>query len=757
MPADSPSARAPLKAQPDAPNTPGAAPPSRGADASAPDDDDAPAPFAPARAARALAAGLSAWLAAYAQVLFSTRPLTGALFAAATFVVPGHGLAGLVGLAATDLWARLLRRPAAHLAAGYYGFNGLLVGLAVGLFFRPSPSFFVLLVVASLLTVVLASALRNLADRYLGLPVLSLAFIFASWTTLLATRRLAAVEVAVDPVLVGDLGADWLSPPLDLFVRSLGACFFQLSVPSGLLVLAGLLLASRWSVLLAALGFASGAALYVGLGGPVSDLSAHYVGFNFVVAAVAMGGVFLVVSPAALGLAAIAGALSAAISAATLALLAPLYLPILALPAIATILLLLFILVTGPAAPHLTLVRGVPGSPEENLRRHAYRDRRYPDPAVPLVYLPVMGRWRVTQGPDGPHTHQGLWRHAWDLEVDDDRGRTWRDDGLRPEDFYAFGAPVLAPADGEVVRVVAHLDDNPVGEVDTTHSFGNTVVIWHVGHIYSALSHLQQRSVQVRVGDRVTRGQPLARVGSSGRAPVPHLHFQLQASPEVGAPTLFGELLHYVVDAPDGRWHVAHGVPREGDHVAPLAPSDRARVALVLPPGRTLRWRAHAAGRTFDERWVSEIDPVGARRLRVVDGRGVASLYVDDSYATILDHEGPGDTVLAAFALAAARLPWTEDPQVGWRDAPGATAFATPLGRLLADLALPFTPWGAAPTESHIAPDGPRLVLTTRVTSRRAARRLPDRVVVTLEPHVGPVALAAWRDGVEILHAEVVP
>ena len=751
-------------------------------------------------ASRALAASRAS-LTAYAQVLFSGSPWAGLLFLLGTFVaVPAHGLAGLVGLASAQLWAWALRRPAAHLADGFYGFNGLLVGLALGLYFRPSPTFYLLLLVASLLAVVVGAALRNAAERLFGLPVLSLPFVLVSWVALLAARRFAAVEVALDPILTQHLGESlvqpWAPDWAALYLRSLGAVFFQLSTASGALVLAGLLLASRWAALLSLLGFAAGASVYLSLGGRPSDLDAHFVAFNFLLPAIAVGGVFVLLRPASLALAEGAGALAAVLAAALLAFLDPYDLPVLALPFIATTLLILSALQTGvpggPLSPGgLELVRSVPASPEENLRRVVYRARRYPDPSVPAFFLPVLGQWTITQGPNGPHTHQGPWAHAWDFEVLDEAGSPHRpaaDAAPRPvalEDYYAYGAPVVAPADGKVVRVVDHLPDTPLGEVDVANNWGNVVVLWHPGEIYTVLAHLQKGSALVKPGQPVVRGQALARVGSSGRSPVPHLHFQAQRSPELGAPTTPAELLHYVQGSahahatiPDSPRYVTHGAPREGDRVSPLPLAARVRATWGLEPGRTLRWRVRDDARpsppgavvppaTRVERWESLIDPLGARRVVAhgepgpgASGRaaaralGEAPFYTDDQYATFLDYTGRADTVLAAYSLALARLPWVEDAGLRWGDTPAVTAWMSWPRRLAHDLLLPFHATGAVETTSRVAAaGGGALVVTTEL--RGALPTMPDRLEVTLAPH-GPTQLRAFRGTHPLWTAEVI-
>jgi hypothetical protein len=75
------------------------------------------------------------------------------------------------------------------------------------------------------------------------------------------------------------------------------------------------------------------------------------------------------------------------------------------------------------------------------------------------------------------------------------------------------GTPALAPADGVVVLA----SDRPFSLE------GNLVMIDHGFGLVSAMMHLQR--IQVRKGDRVTRGQPIGTIGMTGRATGPHLHW----------------------------------------------------------------------------------------------------------------------------------------------------------------------------------------------------------------------------------------
>jgi murein DD-endopeptidase MepM/ murein hydrolase activator NlpD len=77
------------------------------------------------------------------------------------------------------------------------------------------------------------------------------------------------------------------------------------------------------------------------------------------------------------------------------------------------------------------------------------------------------------------------------------------------------GAAVVAPADGVVT-----LAPPPAFSLE-----GNLVVVDHGMGLTSAFLHLSRASV--RVGDRVRQGQEIGRVGATGRATGPHLHWSL--------------------------------------------------------------------------------------------------------------------------------------------------------------------------------------------------------------------------------------
>lgn len=695
-------------------------------------------------------------LTAYAQVFFSKDLPAGLLFLAATFAAPARGLAGLAGWAMAVAWARVLGRPASHFAEGYYGFNGILLGLALGQAFRLDLGLLGLLAASTLLLVALAAGLRHVFERYLGLPVLSLPFVLAAWAALLAARRLH-VAAPPDPGFAAEWGAGVFPPLVETYLRSMAAVFFQTGVLPGLLVLAGVLWFSRWAAVLSVLGFAGGVLATVSWGRAPGIVDAELAGFNFLLTAVAVGGVFVLLEPASILLAGIAGAATAVVAAALLAALAPLGLPVVAMPFVVTTQLLLFTILLrarpGPWKP----VRGDVGSPEENLSRAFSRGRRFPDPSLPVVFLPVLGRWTVTQGPDGPATHQGPWSQAWDFEVADGEGRRYRNEGRDPADYFAFGLPAVAPGEGRVVRVVDGLPDNPVGEVDTKNNWGNLVILWHSGDVYSALCHLKKGSVAVAEGAQVSAGQVVGKVGNSGRSPVPHLHFQLQSGAEAGAATRRCEFIHYLSGPGDRAEYVTHGSPSTGESVAALDVEDLVRSAAVLPPGRVWDWTVREDGRERRESWRSEVDALGQRRLRDAAGGAELPFFVDAHYTAMLDYRGSPSRLLALLYLGLSRLPFVKDERVTWTDRPAAAALVPAPVRLLHEFCLPLFEILSVRTRSRLRLARGLVAVSTEISVTSGLLRLrglPERVEVDLAPGAGPVAIRAYRGGALAVEAE---
>ena len=81
---------------------------------------------------------------------------------------------------------------------------------------------------------------------------------------------------------------------------------------------------------------------------------------------------------------------------------------------------------------------------------------------------------------------------------------------------HSTGMPVVAAASGTVVVAQKGY-----------RGYGHTVVIDHGGGLQTRYAHMQPGSLQVRVGQSVSQGQQIGRIGSTGNVTGPHLHFEV--------------------------------------------------------------------------------------------------------------------------------------------------------------------------------------------------------------------------------------
>src|SRR5258708_32928973 len=99
----------------------------------------------------------------------------------------------------------------------------------------------------------------------------------------------------------------------------------------------------------------------------------------------------------------------------------------------------------------------------------------------------------------------------------------------------ADGSRITAK-DGLPVNIPVHYEAfHPAVPITLDTVAGNTITIDFGGGQFAYYMHLEPGSLGVKAGDRVRKGQLLARVGCSGDAREPHLHFQVTDSPKLMA------------------------------------------------------------------------------------------------------------------------------------------------------------------------------------------------------------------------------
>ncbi len=236
-----------------------------------------------------------------------------------------------------------------------------------------------------------------------------------------------------------------------------------------------------------------------------------------------------------------------------------------------------------PSAVLLDATEGQVDGPDVEVNRQ---------PAI-VIKSPLAGDgWLATSACCGPNPHRDL-RLAIDglrietgetFAVDWGRlkgNRLFEGDGSTNEQYFGFGADVLAVADGTVVFTQDGEPEQTPGEAKLAEKRsqigGNKVILQIAPKVFAAYEHLQPGSLTVKVGDKVNAGAVLAKLGNTGPSTGPHLHFGLLDRPDI----FTGRALPFVFDhyTLAGRVDIENS---KGDEIVILPESRQIRSAYPL-------------------------------------------------------------------------------------------------------------------------------------------------------------------------------
>jgi hypothetical protein len=192
------------------------------------------------------------------------------------------------------------------------------------------------------------------------------------------------------------------------------------------------------------------------------------------------------------------------------------------------------------AAVRLTVADGKGHRAEQMLRIPIRYYEQKTALIVPFRGHGIVGQDWITSGGHGGFSNA----FAVDLDGLDQNDGELSDANENAADA-GYGREILAPASGTVVYARNDVPTNPnPGEEPGDNWYralhdpvmayaGNCVIVDHGNSEYSVMMHMQPGSVTVNVGDRVTTGQVIGKLGNSGDAFGPHLHYQLQSGPQL--------------------------------------------------------------------------------------------------------------------------------------------------------------------------------------------------------------------------------
>lgn len=140
-------------------------------------------------------------------------------------------------------------------------------------------------------------------------------------------------------------------------------------------------------------------------------------------------------------------------------------------------------------------------------------------------------------------------RFAIDFNLLDGENRLSFGDPTSNESVPGYGQPVIAVADATVVQALDGLPDqtpgSPLVDISLATADGNHVILDLGNGAYAFYAHLVPGSVAVSVGDTVTKGQVIGKLGNSGSSDGAHLHFHMMDGPSA----LAANSVPYVFDS----------------------------------------------------------------------------------------------------------------------------------------------------------------------------------------------------------------
>ncbi|MFJ8657230.1 urea transporter [Streptomyces rochei] len=263
------------------------------------------------------------------QVAFQASARTGAAFAAALCVVDWRLTAYAVGGAALGTWtARALGGPRDRREAGLEGFNSALLALCFAVFLGRDRPTTALLAAAGCIVVSIGTAAVVRLLSVWELPPLTLPYCLLAVAVTVAAPAYRRIwpfgnSLAALPGSASGRTTLHLDELALAFFHNVSQLFFLERWHVGALLLVGVFLASRTAGLIACAGSMTGIVTAWALGAPAERIVNGTMGYNAVLVALALCGVFLPAAPVTLFYALLGAATATVLTPAVAALLSP--------------------------------------------------------------------------------------------------------------------------------------------------------------------------------------------------------------------------------------------------------------------------------------------------------------------------------------------------------------------------------------------------------------------------------------------------
>jgi urea transporter/murein DD-endopeptidase MepM/ murein hydrolase activator NlpD len=608
-------------------------------------------------------------LNSYGQIFYSMNKVLSALVLIATFFSPNLGLSGLCAIVFTNVVGHVIGINRKLIEEGLYGFNSLLLGLFLAYQYEINSTFILLFVVSLALLLIISVWLFGIFSRH-GLPFLSFPFIITYCIISMSAGSFTNVLLNEDLVYVGNHIARQqgtyvyqLAHSLDdlvlpnavlIYLKTLAGTFFQTSLLAGILIASGLLYFSRIAFSLSLLGFFSAYFFYSAFGADVNELNLNLVGSNFIFMAIGIGCFYIV--PNSYSYLAVFCLTPILIMLMIFLNKVMFVFQLKSFTLSFSVIISLFLLFLQHRWFHqfLHLVTIQYYSAEKTIYKYITSINRFKNEHLAKIQLPFWGDWYVSQGYNGKITHLGDWGKALDFVIVDESNETYQNNGHKREDYYCYNKPVLAPLDGYIYSILNTVEENEIAGVNTVDNWGNTLVMNHLNGTFSQISHVKKDSFKVSVGEYVTKGTVLATCGNSGRSPEPHIHFQLQMDPKVGAKTIEYPVSYFIEKENSKQILRVSEVPKQDTVISNVEVNSLLSESFAFLPGHKVRFIEEKTAEVVE--WEVFTDQWNRKYIYCQQTKSVAYFVNDGTMFYFFDFEGTRKSLLFHFYLASYRV-----------------------------------------------------------------------------------------------------
>lgn len=239
------------------------------------------------------------------QVFFMENVLTGIFFFAAIIYasyvseVWATTIGAFVGVIVATFVANIVNLDEDSVNQGLYGFNGILVGVALPTFIHNSPELWFYIIIGSAASTVVTATLSSTLTKSWGIPGSTGPFVLTAWLLVAGAYSFGGLELISEaPALSSDYVQGHVSVPagmelVQIFFKNIGQVYLLGSAISGLLILIGIFIASVPAGIAAVAGSIIAMIVSIAMGANPADVSQGLYGFSPVLTAMAVGVVFL--------------------------------------------------------------------------------------------------------------------------------------------------------------------------------------------------------------------------------------------------------------------------------------------------------------------------------------------------------------------------------------------------------------------------------------------------------------------------------